>query len=260
MAIRKLILHEAVRGPLRIWEMPVPGAEYVIGGDVALGRSAMEVKKTADQCALVIGRRFPWGLRQVGAYRDHIDVGHFGQLTAAVGFWFNTAWINLERNMVEGARVAMEHCGYPIERFYIPVDSMSVMNVSSQKFFFLTTKQTKKVLLDTLIDYGHNNRLEIADEELTSELSTIQKDERSLPLLNGKDISVACLMTVIADSTLPAPPPPDEHVPTRFDIPWNVDAEIYRKLNGIPDPRHPSEEAMDELPEWEESQQALGGL
>ncbi len=256
MAVRKLVLTKVHRGSVRIWENPVVGAEYLIGGDVALGRGVEDTKKTADQCSLVIARRFPWGLRQVGSFRDHIDVGHFGQLTACLGFWFNSAWINLERNMVEGARVALEYVGYPIERFYIPPDYMSIMGAQQTRFFFNTSKQTKKLLIDTLIDYGHNNRLELADEDLVSELSTVQKDERSLPLLNGKDISVACLMTVIADSTLPAPVQPEGEKPEHKMVPWNVDAARYRAINGIPDPRHPAEN--DDLPEWEDAGHVMG--
>ena len=81
---------EANNGPLKIWKDPIPGHEYVIGGDVAEGLatgdySVAEVVDTGT-------------METVARWRGHIDPDRFGEILAAIGTHYNYALIGVEVN------------------------------------------------------------------------------------------------------------------------------------------------------------------
>lgn len=77
-------------GPLAIWQDPIPGHEYVIGGDVAEGLA------TGDySVAEVVDTQT---METVARWRGHIDPDRFGEILAALGTHYNYALIGVEVN------------------------------------------------------------------------------------------------------------------------------------------------------------------
>lgn len=76
--------------PLKIFEMPIPGQEYAIGGDVAEGLkngdySVAEVVNTST-------------MKTVARWRGKVDPDRFGEILGALGVLYNYALIGVEVN------------------------------------------------------------------------------------------------------------------------------------------------------------------
>lgn len=81
---------------LRIWEWPVPNAEYYIGGDVAQGI------KGGDYSAAQVIRKGK-GMRpdvQVAEWHGWINPYDYAEVLAALGYFYNTAGLACEANDV----------------------------------------------------------------------------------------------------------------------------------------------------------------
>lgn len=78
------------KAPLKIWKHPIPGREYVIGGDVAEGLvdgdfSVAEVVDTKT-------------METVARWRGHLDPDKFGEIIGALGTYYNYALVGVEVN------------------------------------------------------------------------------------------------------------------------------------------------------------------
>lgn len=243
--IRKL-----VNGELHVMELPRDGATYIIGADVAQGSTFGSAKQEADQSTLTVLRKEGLNLVQVAeaAYRNENYV--FGQIIAAVGAWYNHAYVNVERNLAHGVIAGLRSSGYPQERWYVPPMQASTLDASSVQYFFHKNHGTQKVLIDTLISYMDPEapRLRLFSKRCLSEIASLQSDASGHINTNGKDFTIALAMAVIVDAT------------TEFDIevlevekkktkaPFGVDEEQWNELHGIKAVRP---QQSDEVPDWE---------
>ena len=87
---RKIEFEENTKGYLRVWEMPVHGRQYVIGGDVAEG-----LIKGDYSTAIVLDRS---NMTQVAEWHGHIDPDLFGVALYRLGKFYNTAFLGVEVN------------------------------------------------------------------------------------------------------------------------------------------------------------------
>lgn len=83
-------VQESVGAPLKIWDMPERGVDYVIGADVAEGLkdgdySVADVVRTSD-------------LKTVARWRGHIDPDLFGNVIDKLGRLYNFALVGVEIN------------------------------------------------------------------------------------------------------------------------------------------------------------------
>lgn len=78
------------KAPLKIWEHPVRGHEYVIGGDVAegLANGDYSVAEVVDVSTM----------NTVARWRGHIDPDKFGEIVGALGTMYNYALVGVEVN------------------------------------------------------------------------------------------------------------------------------------------------------------------
>jgi len=78
------------KAPLKIWQHPIPGREYVIGGDVAEGleRGDYSVAEVVDTSTM----------ETVARWRGHIDPDKFGEIISALGTYYNYALVGVEVN------------------------------------------------------------------------------------------------------------------------------------------------------------------
>lgn len=87
---REITAIESPEAPLKIWEMPKPGGEYVIGADVAEGLANGDFS-VAD----IIDVK---SLKTVARWRGHIDPDRFGNVLDQLGRFYNYALIGCEIN------------------------------------------------------------------------------------------------------------------------------------------------------------------
>ena len=84
-------------GLLRVWEFPVPGAQYFLGGDVATGRVSVNDDGDSELDATDFRITREDGVC-VAKYvsRERPEEVWYPLLLLAV--WYNTAWVNVEKN------------------------------------------------------------------------------------------------------------------------------------------------------------------
>lgn len=77
-------------GDLRIWELPKPGSDYVIGGDVARG---YETGDYSYAPVIEVGTG-----RHVASYHGHLHPERFGDVMMIMGYYYNNAELIPEVN------------------------------------------------------------------------------------------------------------------------------------------------------------------
>lgn len=255
--IKKVGKGERGPGELFIIEQPVECAQYIIGADVAEGATFGTAKQSADLSTICVLKREGMTLIQVaeGAYRCENYV--FGQIIAALGKWYNHAFINVERNLAHGVIAGLRAAQYPQERWYIPPIQSSTQESIAGNWFFHKNASTQKVLLDTLISYMDPEapRIRIFSARYVTDLASLQTDANGRVNTNGKDFVIALAMAVIVDAT------------TEFDVaevekkkapplaPYGVDPQQWNELHGITPYR---KQETDEAPAWEGENEAFG--
>lgn len=244
--MRHVKLFEDVKGDFKVWEEPVPGASYVLGADVALARDTWKNTGSkgvdGDSSTIIILRRDQFRLVQVFQGRSRMEAGMFGEIIAAWGTHYNKALINIERNLADAPFASLSRAGYPLERLYVQPETLSSLGGVGSRYFTTKSHANSKYLLDTLIDYlttftsEGGAKLVLRSSELMAELRKISKDATGrMESTNGKDLAVALMMAVVADSTTPAefvPLPPAAKPPKP---PWNVDQDEWKREHGIKD-------------------------
>ena len=141
------------RGEITVWERPREGAEYIIGADVAQGATFGTAKRDADKSTICVLRRDGMLVHHVAEAVYQTENFSFGQVIAALGQWYNNAWVNVERNLAHGVIAGLRVAQYPTERWYIPPISASTAESQAGSYFFHKNVSTQKVLLDTLLAY-----------------------------------------------------------------------------------------------------------
>jgi len=248
---------ERGNGELFVIESPVEGAEYIIGADVAEGATFGTAKQTADMSTMCVLKREGMRLVQVAEAAYRCENYTFGQIIAAIGKWFNYAFVNVERNLAHGVIAGLKSAQYPQERWYIPPVQSSIQEQLAGNFFFHKNSSTQKVLLDTLISYmdPESPRLSMFSQRYIQDIASLQTDANGRINTNGKDFVIALAMAVIVDAT------------TEFDIaavvktkaaplaPYGVDVQAWNEMHGVQTHR---KQQSDEAPAWEGDTDAFG--
>lgn len=98
-------------GPLRIYERPMKGMKYFIGGDVAEGRQ-IESSSGLDPDFSVLNVDDEFG-KTVAVYRGRIKPEEFAHPALLLAILYNQAKVNIERNSVgEACWVMFKQTGY----------------------------------------------------------------------------------------------------------------------------------------------------
>ncbi len=240
------------RGEIQIWEKPVPDVEYILGADVAQGATFGSAKQNADMSTLCILRRDGMTLVQVAEADYRCENFQFGQIIAALGAWYNHAWINVERNLAHGVIAGLKSSGYPQERWYIPPVASSVTEATSWNYFFHKNISTSKVLIDTMLSYMDPEapRLVLKSKNTLAEIASLQLDANGRVNTNGKDRTIALAMAIIVDATTEVMLAPRVVVKKTGTPPFGVDPRLWRQANGI---EEPVDTTSDDAPDWGDS-------
>lgn len=158
------------KAPLKIFEMPVIGREYVIGGDVAEGleRGDYSVAEVVDVQSM----------KTVARWRGHIDPDKFGEVIGALGTYYNHALIGVEVNnhgltTIQKLRDTFYTNLYKRDKGYDEDFEEPTSNLG-----WKTDVRTKRIMIDDLIRLVREHKNEDPDEVFVNEAFSYVRDER----------------------------------------------------------------------------------
>jgi len=169
------------RGNLKIWEYPqeyeikiVVGKEvkvknhYVIAVDVSEGIEISD-RKTDYCCAHVYKRESPFKL--VAELHGKIEPDILGHLVYALGFYYCTAWVGVERNN-HGIMTnkVLQNLAYPLLYYRLIIDEKT--NKKTKKFGWYTGKIERPLMIDDFASLVRKGEVTIPSIETISEMKS----------------------------------------------------------------------------------------
>ena len=156
--------------PLKIFEPPIVGREYVIGGDVAEGL------KTGDYSVAEVVDVV--SMKTVARWRGHVDPDRFGEILGGLGAYYNYALIGVEVNnhgltTVQKLRDTFYTNLYKRDRGYDEDFEEPTANLG-----WKTDVRTKRLMIDDLIRVIREGLNEEKDEIFVQEAFAFVRDER----------------------------------------------------------------------------------
>lgn len=151
------------RGELFAFRPHVPGEQYVIGADVAMG-----VRGGDYSCAQVLDSK----KRQVAIWRGHVHPDYFAKILYKLGEYYNEAHICVENNshgILTCTRLGKDMA---YGNFYTEVQHDKVTDRETVKLGFSTTSKTKPLIIDKLRASMRENEIELNDKVTIREMMT----------------------------------------------------------------------------------------
>lgn len=163
-------LEESPVGPLKVWDLPKPEEEYVIGADVAEGLengdySVADVVRTRD-------------MKTVARFRGHPDPDQFGAILELLGRFYNYALIGVEINnhgltTVQRLRNLFYRNLYKRERGFD-----EVFETMTSSYGWKTDLKTKPMMIDYLAEALREGYVVDKDIVFIEEAFSFVRDER----------------------------------------------------------------------------------
>ena len=154
---------ENVRGELTLYRTLIPGEQYTIGADVAMG-----VRGGDYSVAQVLDSK----KRQVATYRAQVHPDYFATVLYRLGEFFNFAFIIVENNshgILTCTRLGKD-MAYP--NFYTEVQVDKLTEKETLKLGFTTTSKTKPLIIDELRASVREGKIELNDKVTIREMLT----------------------------------------------------------------------------------------
>ena len=151
------------RGELTTYRKLVPGEQYVIGADVAMG-----INNGDYSVAQVLDSK----KRQVATWRGRVHPDYFAEILQALGFYYNEALIIVENNghgILTCTRLGKDYA-YP--NFYTEVVIDKLTDKETVKLGFTTTAKTKPLIIDELRADFRDDAIELNDKVTIREMLT----------------------------------------------------------------------------------------
>ena len=101
-------------GPFKIWQMPEPLKEYVLGGDPGGDKSQ------ADPCNLYVVDKHE--LEVVAQVHGHFEWDHFADMAFSLGMFYNEALLVMENNVHRAVSKRLHRRNYPNLFYYFDKD------------------------------------------------------------------------------------------------------------------------------------------
>jgi len=154
---------ENVRGELTMYHPLIPGEQYTIGADVAMG-----VRGGDYSVAQVLDSK----RRQVATYRAQVHPDYFAEVLYKLGELYNFAFIIVENNshgILTCTRLGKD-MAYP--HFYTEVQVDKLTEKETLKLGFTTTSKTKPLIIDELRASVREGKIELNDKVTIREMLT----------------------------------------------------------------------------------------
>lgn len=139
--VPEIEFEELSSGNLSIWEFPVEDEYYVIGGDVAEGIEVAE--KDTDRSICSVYKRRPFQL--VAQWAGRVEPDEFGDICSLIGWFYNVAWIGVERNKDGIAANKRLVKNYPRVYYTIEIDEKT--DKKTKKFGWTTDSITRPYMI-----------------------------------------------------------------------------------------------------------------
>jgi hypothetical protein len=164
------------QGSLRIWQVPQPGREYIVFGDVA-GKVTLDthdarpIGKKDDYCAASVVDRETG--EQVAAYHARIDPDLYGIELARLGYLYKTALIAVENTGGYGvATIATLYRSLTYPNLYTHRKLDSYTQAWTDEIGWDTTETTRPVMLSSLRSMLRDHPERLKDDGLKREMRT----------------------------------------------------------------------------------------
>ena len=222
-------------GYIEVWEPPVDGAEYVIGGDVAEGLAH------GDYSVGYVLRRDTF--EHVALWHGHMDADEYGRQMRALAEWYNEATLAPEANNHGLTAITAV-------KEYANLYRMTQFGKSSDKeqprYGWLTSSATKPLMIGYLQAAIRDRTLKTRCKRFIEEcLWYVRNDKGGTGAISGKwdDVvmAAAIAVTVHSSSDMDLPPP---RVPGKVTSP--------KREFGEPGWVHPSIAKERRDKEWED--------
>ena len=158
------------KAPLKIFKGPIPGHEYVIGGDVAEGleRGDFSVAEVVDISTM----------ETVARWRGHVDPDRFGEIVGALGTYYNFALVGVEVNnhgltTIQKLRDTFYTNLYKRDKGYDEDFEEPTSNLG-----WKTDVRTKRIMIDDLIRLVREKVVKDPDIVFVNEAFAFVRDER----------------------------------------------------------------------------------
>jgi hypothetical protein len=212
-------------GPLSIWAMPVMGASYVIGGDVAEGLERGDFSDASVICAKTVtsdGRRVATAGEVVARLRCKWDTDLYADALAALGYFYRTALLGVESNG-PGLAVLSRLRDRSYERLYRREVLDQRTRTLTERLGWQTSRTTKPLLIESLVTAVRKGEILYWDELLRRELLTFVRDERGLlgkPTIKDDAVMSCAIAWHLVPLAFAPRYAPREQGPPEFSFAW----------------------------------------
>lgn len=163
------------QGSMKVWERPISGEKYVIGGDVAEGKEIAANGKEGDYSVLTVMKRS--NNQVVARWRGHIDPDSFGDVACQVGWYYNEATVAIEVNnqglsTVQRIRDKLYRRMYMRER-----GADELFDETTSKMGWRTDKSSKFVMIAELAKFIRDGVIIDRDTVAIREYMTYVRDD-----------------------------------------------------------------------------------
>ena len=192
----KVVSRRMANGPLRIWEAPKDGYDYLLTCDPAGGARDLQTDRNQpDFTCMDVWRRDGRYLVQVAQWHGHIDydlIGDEAILLATLYKEASIAVLRMNHGLTVLAKLRQER--WP-----------RIIKDDDGKQGILESATTKRLLVDGLVQYARDGWLHLISKETVSELRTFVERNGKLGAEDGcKDDRVSsCYAAVLAHINLP---------------------------------------------------------
>ena len=164
---------EAKNGYLRIYRMPEPGHNYVLGADAQKGKIQIESKGETDFSGMqIIDMR---DLSVVATWEGRMDPDLFGLECMKVGMFYNNALVGIELNDGVASIARMKAEGY--YNLYRKVTIDRVEEQPTNQLGWWTDAKSKLKMIGFLTKYIREGLGEIPDKQTLKQLTTYVYDD-----------------------------------------------------------------------------------
>ena len=147
----QIILNDTIRfiecdnGNIWLYEKPVLGYPYCLGGDIAEGG--------IDFSSGIVTNNITGN--EAAVWHDHMDTDMYAKEMYCLGWLYNKALIGIENNYDKHPTKELQRLKYPNLYYRENVDSITKQKI--EKYGFLTTSNTRPILIDKLIELVRDN-------------------------------------------------------------------------------------------------------
>lgn len=197
-------------GPLWIWEPPMDGYEYVIGGDIAEGLNVSENDSDPvwDRTSLIVFNRTDQ--RVVAEFTaGNIEPGLIGDFVLPrLHRLYNRAWANIELNN-HGYTVVSHARKHMSSRLWSPVkDHADRLQKPLRQLGSLMTTKSRRYAIDTLAQLVYDRSIQVPSGQAIREMMQfVRKSNGRIEHADGEhdDRVFALAHAVVCDRALPKP-------------------------------------------------------